>query len=234
MPKITKRLVEAIEPENKDIIIRDSELRGFLCKITPKGKKVYMLYYRLKDGTERRPSIGIHGVITCDNARDIALSWLAEVAKGNDPSVEMKAAKSKNSVSFTALTTRYLEEYAIIHKKPSSIRADKIFLENYLIPSFGKIPIDSLTSQHIVDFHYKNREKAITSNRCIALLSKMLNLAEKWGIRNDAGSLCKHIDKPGYAVDSTKLIQYAVQSTKHQHRLLTILQEPDQFRVLAE
>ena len=29
----------------------------------------------------------------------------------------------------------------------------------------------------------------------MALLSKMLNLAEKWGLRNDAGLLCKHVDK---------------------------------------
>ena len=49
MPKITKRLIDAIDPETKDVIIRDSELKGFICKITPKGRKVYMLYYRTKD-----------------------------------------------------------------------------------------------------------------------------------------------------------------------------------------
>jgi len=45
MPKLTKRLIDAIDPEKKDVIIRDSELKGFIYKFTPKGKKVFTLYY---------------------------------------------------------------------------------------------------------------------------------------------------------------------------------------------
>lgn len=195
MPRITKRLIEAIEPENKDVIIRDSELKGFMCKITPKGKKVYMLYYRLQNGTERRPSIGIHGAVTCDQARDIALNWLSEIAKGNDPSFDKKEIRNTRTSNFAALAERYINEYASIHKKEISIKNDKLFLNNYLISYFDKIPIETLTSQHIEAFHYKMKHKATTSNRCISLLSKMLNLAEKWGIKKDIGSLCRHIDK---------------------------------------
>ncbi len=193
MPKITKRLVEAIEPENKDVIIRDSELKGFICKVTPKGKRVYMLYYRTKDGRERRPSIGIHGHITCDQARDIALNWLSDAAKGKDPSQEKKSEKVYTTIA--DLSERYLEEYASIYKKPASIRNDKLFLKHYIIPTLGKIKINSLTSKDIANFHYNMREKSTTANRCISVISKMLNLAEKWGLRNDAGMLCKHIDK---------------------------------------
>lgn len=64
--------------------MRDTEIRGFLCKITPKGKRLYMLYYRTKDGQERRPKIGVHGEITCDQARKIAQEWKAEIADGSD------------------------------------------------------------------------------------------------------------------------------------------------------
>lgn len=193
MPKITKRLVEAIEPENKDVIIRDSELKGFICKITPKGKRVYMLYYRTKHGIERRPAIGIHGHITCDQARGIALNWLSEVAKGNDPSHENKIENSH--ITLTDLASRYLEEYARVYKKPVSIRNDRLFLDKYILPALGKIHIDSLASKDISAFHYKMKDKPTTANRCISVLSKIFNLAEKWGLRNDAGSLCKHIDK---------------------------------------
>jgi hypothetical protein len=41
--KLTKRLVEAAKPGEKDIFLWDSELRGFGCKITPKGKRTYCL-----------------------------------------------------------------------------------------------------------------------------------------------------------------------------------------------
>lgn len=193
MPKITARLIDAIDPEDKDVIIRDSELKGFLCKITPKGKKVYMLYYRTRDGRERKPAIGIHGHITCYQARDMALKWLGEIASGNDPSFERQSLKV--DLNITELSERYLLEYAEQHKKARSVEHDKFLLTNHLLPELGKIKLKILTANDIERFHRKKKNIAITANRCLAVMSKMLNLAEKWGLRSDAGSLCKHIDK---------------------------------------
>lgn len=193
MPKITKRLVEAIEPEDKDVIVRDSELKGFLCKITPKGKRVYLLYYRTKDGRERKPAIGVHGNITCDQARKMAIHWLSEVARGNDPSLHKKL--DKLDITIAELAERYLTEYALIYKKPLSIKRDKVLLKYHIIPSMGKVKIKSLTVKDLSNLHGKMKSLAISANRCIALLSKMLNLAEVWGLRPDAGALCKHIKK---------------------------------------
>jgi integrase len=193
MPKITKRLIDAIDPETKDVIIRDSELKGFICKITPKGRKVYMLYYRTKDGRERKPAIGVHGSISCEQARNIALLWLSEVAKGNDPSLQKQLEKTHLTVA--DLAKRYLGEYAEVYKKHISIKNDRSFLKHHILPAIGNTKLNSLTSKDISSLHYSLRNKPITANRCVALLSKMLNLAEKWGLRNDAGLLCKHVDK---------------------------------------
>ena len=71
--KLTKSTVEQQQPGTKDIRIWDSQVGGFHCKITPTGKRVYHLYYRTTEGKERRPRIGVHGDITCDRARAIAL-----------------------------------------------------------------------------------------------------------------------------------------------------------------
>ena len=136
MPKITNRLVEAIEPEREDVIIRDSELKGFICKITPKGKRVYMLYYRTKEGKERKPSIGVHGHINSYQAREIAIHWLSEITKGNDPSLDKKLAK--HDITINDLSERYLNEYASIHKKPSSIKRDIVLLKYHILPALGK------------------------------------------------------------------------------------------------
>lgn len=193
MPKITARLIDAIVPEDQDVIIRDSELKGFLCKVTPKGKKVYMLYYRTKDNRERRPVIGIHGHITCYQARDIALKWLAEVAQGNDPSLEKQSQRV--DITISELADRYLTDYAATYKKPRSIEHDKYLLASFVIPQLGKIKLKSLTNKDIANLHRKLKNKATTANRCISIISTMLNLAEKWGLRADASSLCKHIDK---------------------------------------
>jgi hypothetical protein len=85
MPKLTSSYINSVAPSGKDIILRDAEIKGFICKITPRGRRVYMLYYRTKDFRERKPVIGVHGAITCDQARDIAKRWSVEIANGGDP-----------------------------------------------------------------------------------------------------------------------------------------------------
>ncbi len=84
MPKPTKRLIEGTPPEEKDLILWDSDTIGFCCKITPMGKRIYMLYYRSADRRQRKPKIGDHGVITCEETRSIAQRWLYEVRQGKD------------------------------------------------------------------------------------------------------------------------------------------------------
>jgi hypothetical protein len=36
---------------------------------------------------------------------------------------------------------------------------------------------------------------AIVANRCLALMSKMLNLAERWGWRSEGSNPCRHVDR---------------------------------------
>ena len=115
------------------------------------------------------------------------------MSKGNDPSSEKHLLKVQKTIA--DLADRYLKEHAEIHKKKLSIEGDKVLLRKYIIPTLGRIKINSLTSKDVVDLHYDLRNTPIAANRCIALLSKMLSLAEKWSLRSDASSLCKHIDK---------------------------------------
>ena len=56
----------------------------FGCKITPKGRRVYLLQYRI-NGRQRRYTIGTHGVLSAREARNIARNLLHEVLLGRDP-----------------------------------------------------------------------------------------------------------------------------------------------------
>ena len=64
MKKLTKKIIESILPQDKDFILWDSEISGFMCKITPAGKKSYFLYYRTQDRRQRRPNSKT--VLACD------------------------------------------------------------------------------------------------------------------------------------------------------------------------
>ena len=64
MPKITKRLVDATRPEERDVFVWDVELPGF--GLRDSGTKSYVLQYRNTEGRSRRLTLGRHGPVTAD------------------------------------------------------------------------------------------------------------------------------------------------------------------------
>ncbi len=82
--KISKQSVENLSCETKDCFLWDTELPMFGCKITLKGRRVYLLQYRI-NGRLRRYTIGTHGVLTAREARNIARNLLHDVVLGRAP-----------------------------------------------------------------------------------------------------------------------------------------------------
>jgi integrase len=192
MKKLTKRYVESIKSQDKDILVWDPELRGFLCKVTPKGNKSYFLYYRTKEGRQRKPKIGDHGTITCEQARGIAQKWLADVAQGKDPSLERQILRLNPTLR--DLAHRYMEDHGS-HKKASSCKEDQRLWNQYILPALGALRVSSTERGDILKLHQSLRHLSTTANRVLSLLSKALNLAELWGYRPDNSNPCRHVKK---------------------------------------
>ena len=191
--KLTKRAVEAQQPGAQDIVLRDTEIRGFLCKITPAGRRVYMLYYRTKEGQERRPKIGVHGEIACDQARKIGQEWKAEIADGGDPSALKQSSRLAPTVS--ELCDRYLSEHAVDRKRASSVQNDTDMIRRFIKPQLGARKVTSITTEDVSRLHHRLRETPYQANRMLALLSKMFNLAEAWGLRPSGSNPTRHVGK---------------------------------------
>lgn len=58
--KLTKSAVDAAQPQAQAVELRDTLVPGFLCKITPAGRKVFMLQYRTNAGERRKPALGLY------------------------------------------------------------------------------------------------------------------------------------------------------------------------------
>ncbi|MDB5784540.1 MAG: integrase [Caballeronia mineralivorans] len=91
--KLTKSAVDAAQPQTEAVELRDTLVPGFLCKITPAGRKVFMLQYRTNAGERRKPSLGLYGELTVEQARSLAQEWLAQVRRGGDPAAEKAVAR---------------------------------------------------------------------------------------------------------------------------------------------
>lgn len=191
--KLTKTVVDTARSQSHDIELRDTIVPGFLCKVTPTGRKVFMLQYRTNAGVRRKPSLGQFGELTVEQARSLAQDWLAEVRRGRDPGNQKAEARKAPTVK--ELCTRFMEDYSKLHNKPSTQQTYRYHAERFIVPAFGSKKAHEVTRQDITAL-MKHLEKSPTqANRVLCCIRKMFNMAELWGYRPDGSNPCRHVPK---------------------------------------
>jgi hypothetical protein len=215
--KITKRSVDALQTqEGKEAVLWDTELKGFGIRVRG-GAKTYIIHYRAGSGRGaplRKYTIGKHGSPWMpDSARDEAKRILGLVANGEDPAAQKQAGKKAETMA--DLCQRFLDEHASEHKKASSLAADQRNIRNHILPLIGKLKVKDVSradvdrlkraiaqgktarEEHSEDGALELRVQGGkgAANRCLALLSKMFNLSEVWGLRPDGSNPVRHIEK---------------------------------------
>jgi len=76
-----------------------------------------------------------------------------------------------------------------------SIRNDRLLLKHHLEPAFRNRKIAEITREDVSRLHQSLKAHPYAANRALALLSKMMNLAEKWGLRPDGSNPCRHVER---------------------------------------
>jgi integrase len=124
--RITKREVDKIQAptDEKQVFFWDDRLKGFGIKVTRTGVKTYVVKGRVKGGREKRVKLGRHGVLTPDEAREMAVEYLNKFNKGVDPAIE----EARSDVLGKTLR-QFAEEYI----DPSNRTPDKRLKENTVI-----------------------------------------------------------------------------------------------------
>jgi site-specific recombinase XerD len=151
MPKITKRAVDALRPDQtgRDVFTWDAgdgALKGFGVRVKPSGIASFFVQYRNKERRTRRLVIGRVGVLTPDEARSLAADKLKEVRKGADPSADRHAARSALTVA--ELCDLYLAD-AKGRIKPSTLAMDHSRIECHVKPLIGRRTVAALTQRDV-------------------------------------------------------------------------------------
>src|SRR5260370_25541800 len=99
MPRIrlTKSAIDAIPPPKSDVVYWDAGCPGFGVKVTPKGRKVFIVLYRTAGAGSklRKYTIGPYGRVTLHQARVAAQKVFAAKLEGRDPAAEKRAARRR-------------------------------------------------------------------------------------------------------------------------------------------
>ena len=176
--RITKTVVEQTTPADKDVLVHDSELKGFHLKVTPQGKRVFFVYYRTKGARvqQRRYKIGDYPKISVSRARELAQAILGKVASGDDPSAQRKADRNRlNTGRVDEIVERFLSTYASKNRTASETK--RIF-RRYVVTKIGKRSIHDLKRADINDLISDLAETAPTmANRVLAAVRKFFNWA---------------------------------------------------------
>lgn len=192
MPKLNKRFIDALKPEDRDIDYFDEALAGFGLRVRKSGRKVYFVRQRFK-GSQRRVTIGYHGAWTAETARTEAKRILGELATGQDPTEDVR--KQKSAITVKALGERFLSEYADIHLKATTQREYRRSVEIFITPIIGKQVVHEIERRSIAELHHGLRHIPYQANRTLGVLSKMFSMAEVWGLRADNSNPCVRIKK---------------------------------------
>ena len=169
-------------PEKSRLDLYDTLIAGFIVEVRSSGSKTYYLRYRDKHGKQKQYKIGDTKSLTFEQARNAAQTLRARVVLGEDLSAEKAALK--NTPTFEAFTSERYMPYVKGYKR--SWDKDESTLRNHLLPRFGRLYLDEITTQDIIAFHHAMRSQgyaAGTCNHIVIMMRYMFNLAKKWGIQ---------------------------------------------------
>ena len=93
--KFTKSVIDSLATPPSDMLYWDASFPGFGVKVTPKGRKVFIVLYRTGGAGSklRKYTIGPYGRVTLHQARVAAQKIFAARLEGRDPAAEKREKK---------------------------------------------------------------------------------------------------------------------------------------------
>jgi integrase len=192
-----------IRDAQPNTLIWDKEDRnsvtGLHLKVSPTGKKVFMLYYRAKTGKQRRIKIGGFPEITLAEARSRAKPILAKVSLGEDPKADWDKSRAENKIKELTVGDLYAKTLNEYWSKDRFIKSGwkkdvEGFWRNNLEETFGKMAAIKVTPAVIRKWHMGLEDKAFAANRSLEVLSRVFNYAEETELRPIGSNPCTAVE----------------------------------------
>ena len=186
---LSNRVVDGLRAGDRDVVYWDRDLRGFGVRVYPNGVKTYLVQGRGPNGS-RRITVGRHGTISADDARQRGEVLLARIKAGQEP-----GAGEGHGPTVAGLAERYMREHVEVRCRASTVAGYRLVIGKHVLPPLGKVPLSALGREHVAELHYRLRKTPVAANEAVAALSRMLNRAEAWGLVPAGSNPCRFVTR---------------------------------------
>ena len=186
---LSNRTVEKLKV-TKDTVFWDHELTGFGVRVYPTDGKVYVAQAR-GPGGPKRVTVGRHGVLGAEQARQRAALIIARVKAGDEPVPEPMSVKLSGGPTVGELARRYLEEHVAVRCKPRSVASTRTVVNRHIVPALGKLPLVAVSRARVMELHDELYKTPAMANMVVRTLSQMYRLAEGWGLAPEGCNPCR-------------------------------------------
>ncbi|MXY33256.1 MAG: DUF4102 domain-containing protein, partial [Boseongicola sp. SB0664_bin_43] len=191
---ISRRTVAALKTD-RDTTFWDRDLPGFGVRVRPSGRKVYVVQARARGEAATRVTLGVHGVLTPEEARRRAALVVARVKAGEDPVPEPLSVRLAEGPTVAELAERYLEEHVAVRCKPRTAEGCRRVVRKHVLPALGRRPALAVTHKEVIELHHGLSAFPAMANHVVATLSRIWNAAEDRGLVPEGSNPCRLVER---------------------------------------
>jgi len=182
-------------PYQRKEVIRCTEVIGFGIEIRASGGKTYYLYFTNRAGKADQVKIAGYADVTFEQAKRRAKELRSQIVLGGDPAAEKAERKA---VPLYSELARQHKEHAKGYQRSHANTA--MIIDTYLVPAFGKLPIDQVTPQAIEKLlaDLRTRLAPATVDKVRVILNRSYVLAAKWGLAGSDRNPVAAVARPRY------------------------------------
>jgi integrase len=168
--RLTDRGIAALKLSDDGPYHFDSEVNGLALKVYPSGRKVFVFDWR-ENGRQRRATLGQHPAWTIGKARTHASKMRLKADTG-------EVVTPARGERVTDLAEQWCEVVKLT-RRPGTAVGYSLAINNYIVPTFGKMEPRAITRNMIEVWHGKNAQDApIQANRSLGVLSAFMTWLE--------------------------------------------------------
>jgi len=154
--EFSDRSLEKVQPKSRDYFIHDPKTKGLSVKVTPKGKKVFILRYRSRTGRQRKLTLGTYPEISVPHVRRLAQERWSEIFRDIDPAETRFSFRSGPTVQ--DLVSVFLLEQAKPTLSPSTLKAARALRDAGVLR-----PLRTNSPIYVVTDEFEAAQRGLTS-----------------------------------------------------------------------